>query len=402
MTGVSPTGDPPIEWSEQKNVRWKVEIPGRGSATPVVWEDRIYVLTAVPVGKQRSQEEVSWSKNRGVEAPTHHEFVVLALSREDGSVVWRQTSRTEIPHEGKQQNNSYASASPITDGEHVIASFGSRGLYCYDMDGNLQWEKDLGNMRTRFSYGEGASPALAGDTIVLTWDHLGQSFIVALDKNTGKELWRSSRDEITTWATPLIVEHGGKQQVITTGTNKVRSYDLTTGEIVWESPGLTMNAIPTPVESGGVVYVTSGYQGNAAWAIRLSDAKGVIEGTSAVVWEHHRDTPYVPSPLLYGDNLYMIKSNSGILTNLNTHTGQSHYGPLRLKGISRIYASPVGAAGRVYIVGRDGNALVVEDSTEYRVLASNRLDDGFDASPAIVDNEIYLRGYRYLYRISED
>lgn len=402
MTGVSPNGDPPLEWSEEKNVRWKVAISGRGSATPIVWEDRLYVLTAVPVGKPQRRQEVSWSRNRGVEAPTQQEFVVLALSREDGSVVWRRTARTEVPHEGKQQNNSYASASAITDGEYLIAYFGSRGLYCYDMEGNLQWEKDLGDMRTRNSFGEGSTPGLHGNTIVVNWDHLGQSFTVALDKLTGKELWRANRDEITSWATPLIVEHDGKHQVITTGTNRVRSYDLATGEVVWESPGLTMNSIPTPVEVDGIVFVTAGFRGNAAWAIRLSEAKGEIEGTAAVLWEHHRDTPYVPSPLLYGDNLYITKSNSGILSRFNLRTGQSHYGPQRLDGISEIYASPVGAAGRVYIFGRDGNALVLEDSEEYKILAKNSLDDGFDASPAIVDKEMYLRGYKYLYRISEE
>jgi outer membrane protein assembly factor BamB len=401
MTGVSPKGDPPIEWSEQKNLRWKVAIPGRGSATPIIWEDRIYVLTAVPVGHQPRQD-VSWSRNRGVETPTEQEFVVLALSREDGSVVWRQAPRREVPHEGKQQNNSYASASAVTDGTHLFAHFGSRGLYCYDMNGTLQWEKDLGDMRTRNSYGEGSTPALSGNTLVVNWDHLGQSFIVAFDKNSGKELWRANRDEVTSWATPLIVEHGGRKQVITTGTNRVRSYDLATGEMVWEGPGLTLNSIPSPVESDGVVYVTAGFRGSAAWAIRLSDAKGDIEGTAAVVWEHHRDTPYIPSPLLYGDNLYLIKSNSGILSSFNAPTGQKHYGPLRLEGISEIYASPVGAGGRVYIIGRDGNALVIEDSTDYKILAKNSLEDGFDASPAIVDSEMYLRGYRYLYRISED
>jgi outer membrane protein assembly factor BamB len=243
---------------------------------------------------------------------------------------------------------------------------------------------------------------LHGDRVVINWDHEGQSFIVTLDKNTGKEIWRRERDEVTSWATPLVVDHDGRSQVITTGTNKVRSYDLENGETLWEGPGLTVNSIPTPIESEGIVYVMAGYRGNVARAIRLEFAKGDISDSPAVLWEVGRDTPYVPSPLLYGDYLYMTKSNSGILSILEKQSGRVLNGPLRLEGISEIYASPLGAAGRVYILGRGGNALVIENSSELKVLASNTLDDGFDASPAVVGNEMYLRGYRYLYKITEE
>ena len=413
-SGVALQGDPPVEWGEDLNVAWKVEIPGRGSATPVIWNDRIFVLTAVPVegdaapsnggghgldetpGRPRRQRQ----RGRAVPLPAQ-EFVVLAIDRATGAVLWRQTARREMPHENKQPNNSWASASAITDGTHMIAHFGSRGLYCYDMDGNPVWERDLGDMQTRSAFGEGSSPALFGNTIVLTWDHEGQSFIVALDKSTGEELWRDDRDEPTSWATPLIVEINGRPQAITGATNRVRSYDLETGEIVWEGDGLTMNVIPSPVASDGIAYLMSGYRGNALRAISLERARGDISGSDAVIWEHNRDTPYVSSPLLYGDTLYFLKSNSGILSAFDVTTGKPHFGPVRLEGISEVYASPVGVAGHVYVLGRDGNALVLAVGPELRILAQNSLDDGFDASPAIVGDEIYLRGYRYLYRISE-
>ncbi len=180
------------------------------------------------------------------------------------------------------------------------------------------------------------------------------------------------------------------------------SYDLETGEIVWSGPGLTLNAIPSPVENDGIVYVTSGFRGNAAFAVRLSEAKGDITGTSAILWQIDRDTPYVPSPLLYEDILYLVKSNSGILTALDAKTGKAHYGPVRLEGIFEIYASPVAVNGRVYILGRDGTGLVLDNGPELEILATNSLDDGFDASPAIVGDEMYLRGYHHLYRISEN
>ena len=391
MTGVAPSADPPSEWNEDNNVRWKVEIPGKGLGTPIVWDDRVFILTAIPVGPDNASA-----------LETDHEFVTLAIRREDGSLLWRQTARSGRPHQGKRDNASFASASAITDGEHVIAFFGSRGLYCYDMEGNLQWEKDLGDMNIRNSFGEGATPALYEHTVVITWDHQGPSFIVALDKGTGEELWRQDRDEIDTWATPLVVAHEGRHQVITSGTHRVRSYDLASGRVVWEDDGLTMNPIPSPVFADGVVYLMSGYRGNAMRAIRLADAPGLVTGREAVLWEYNQDTPYVPSPLLYGENLYFIKSNSALLTNLNVNTGEVNYGPLRLERLEEVYASPVGAAGRVYLLGREGNALVIEDGPEFKIIARNSLDDGFDASPAIAGREIYLRGYRYLYRVSTD
>jgi outer membrane protein assembly factor BamB len=431
MDGVAREGNPPVEWSETKNVRWKVALPGLGSSTPVIWKDRLYILAAVPTDGSVPRAPYSSAAPAGgppgggppgsgppgsgpgggrrggpgggpaAEPQIEQEFTVFAINRADGKVAWKRVARKEAPHEGKQPNNSFASGSAIVDGTHVIAYFGSRGLYCYDMDGKLVWDKDLGDQQTRNNFGEGATPALHGDTLVVTWDHEGQDFVVALDKKTGKELWRRDRDEPTTWATPLVVEHAGRRQVVTAGTNKVRSYDLETGEQVWEAPGLTPNAIPTPVEHQGVVYVTAGYRGNAARAIKLAGAKGDLAGTPAIVWQTERDTPYVPSPLLYQGVLYLVKSNSGVLSALDGATGQTLYGPQRLEGVAEIYASPLGAAGRVYVVGRDGNTLVLEGGREYKVLAKNSLDDGFDASPVVVGDEMYLRGYRALYRISK-
>ena len=313
-------------------------------------------------------------------------------------------AREELPHEGYQQpNGSYASGSAVTDGKRLYAFFGSWGLYAYDMDGEPQWEVDLGTRFMRNAFGEGTTPALHGDTLVVTWDHIGgESFVAALDARSGEERWRAHRDEIDTWATPLVVEHDGRAQVITPAMNQVYSYDLKTGDTVWRSRGTTMNAIPSPVHAGGIVYVTSGYRGNNLQAIRLADARGDIAGTGAIVWELNRDTPYVPSPLLYDDALYLLKSNDGILSAFDPATGEPHYALQRLQGIPNVFASPVGAAGRVYITGRDGATLVIRQGDRYEVLAVNRLDDGFDASPALVDDELYLRGYRHLYKIADE
>lgn len=403
-TGVAPNADPPTEWSEKKNVDWKVEIPGKGSASPIIWGDTLYVLTAVPTGETKEVAKPQKSSQerqgpRGVQPSHAQQFTILALGRKDGEVKWQKVLREEVPHQGTHSTGTWASNSPITDGQRIYAYFGSRGLYCLDMDGTLIWEKDLGDMQTRRSFGEGSSPALYEDTIVINWDHEGDSFIVALDKATGAETWRRDRDEITSWSTPLVVEHGGRRQVIVSATDRVRSYDLKSGETLWEASGMTVNAIPTPVHTDGVVVVTSGFRGNALLAIRLAGASGDVTGTDSIVWSLDRDTPYTPSPLLYGSQLYFLKTNDGILSSYDAKTGKKYFGPVRLDGVPNIYASPVGAGNRVYIAGRDGATVVLESGAEFKVLAVNELDDGFDASPAVVGNEIYLRG-KHLYRIS--
>ncbi|HSG01974.1 MAG TPA: PQQ-binding-like beta-propeller repeat protein [Vicinamibacterales bacterium] len=389
MTGVSTTAIPPVEWSESKHIRWKLPIPGRGSASPVVWGDRVFLLSAV--------------SESGATAPgVLHKFVVMAVDRNTGDVVWERTAREDAPHEGThRENGTYASSSAVTDGEHVIASFESRGLYAYDMDGTLVWQKDLGDKRMRNEFGEGTTPALFGHHLVVVWDHQGQSFIVALDKRTGEELWRRDRDEIDSWFTPLIVEVNGRPQVVTGAMNRIRSYDLETGDVVWHTAGLTMNPIPSPVAADGLVVLMSGYRGNSLKAIRLNDARGDITGTSAIAWTYERDTPYVPSPLLYEGILYMLKSNNGILSVFDAKTGTPHYLTQRLDAVPNVFASPVGAAGRVYIPGREGSTVVLKHGPSLEVLAVNALDDGFDASPALVDGEIYLRGYKHLYCIAE-
>lgn len=401
--------NPPLTWSETENVRWKVAIPGMGHATPIVWEEKIFVQTAIQGEEQKVKEPdddnpfSGFFRQRGGGPTNTYQFALLAINRSDGSILWQKTLREEVPHEGTHQDASFASNSPVTDGEYVYAYFGSRGLYCVDMDGNVKWEKDIGEMRKSNAFGEGSCPVLYGNTLIIVQDHEGPtpSFIIALDKRNGDVLWKTERDERTTWTTPLVVEQDGKPQVIVPATNRTRSYDLATGKLLWECGGLTRNVIPTPVADDGFVYVTSGFRGNSLQAIRLDVAKDDITNSDAIVWQHNRNTPYVPSPLLYQDALYFLKSNDGILSAFNIKTGEANYGPERLQGISNVYSSIVGAAGRVYIASRNGTVLVVKHSPTFQVLATNKLDDSFNASPVIVGSELYLRGQAYLYCIAE-
>ena len=406
QTGLSLNATPPTTWSESANLAWKVELPGPGHATPVIWGNRIFVLSAVSLpsnSKEQTPPPPSGGPPRQAKPTTLHQFTVTALSRKDGSTLWQTVAREEIPHEGGHLTASQASASPITDGKHVWASFGSRGLYCLDAaTGKIKWEVDLGEMRTRNEFGEGASPVIHGDLIVVVWDHEGESFIVALNKHTGKEQWRTPRDEPTSWATPLVIEDDGKSLVLVPGTNKVRAYDLKTGKEVWSTSGLGLNCIPTPVTDGETAWVMSGYREPAGLAINYRGAKGDLTNTEAIAWKLEQGLSYVPSPLLYDGTLYFLERFKGMLLSYDLKTGEEHYGKQRLEGIGNTYASLVGAAGRVYVLDRDGNALVFKHGKKFEEVARNKLDDAFDASPVIVGDELALRGHQFLYKVVEE
>jgi outer membrane protein assembly factor BamB len=401
--GVAPIGDPPVEWGEDRNIRWKVGIPGTGYSSPIVWGDRVFVTTAIRTGHEvPGGPNIPAGMERGHQVASHiYQFLVLAISRRDGSILWQRVAREEAPVGVNQLHNSWASHSPVTDGRYVYAYFGSNGLYCYDMEGTLQWERDLGDMNTARGNGEGNSPVLHGDRIIINWDHEGASFIVALDKRTGDQLWMVPRDETTSWSSPFIVEHDGRHQIIVSATNRVCAYDPVTGALIWECAGLKGFVIPTPVTAHGIVYAMSGHQRNALLAIRLAGAQGDISGSDAILWQDDRNTSYVSSPLVYDDALYFLKHSKGFLSRLDAMTGRQSY-IQRLPNIRDIFASPVAARDRIYLVDRDGNALVIRHGPEFEVLAQNKLDDGFEASPAVVDRELYLRGRTYLYCIAED
>ncbi len=401
--------DPPITWSETKNVRLKIPIPGRGLSSPVVWGDRVFVMSAVPLdptGYAAAQQAAADKQTRGEwppkVAPLEQRFLVMAFSRADGGLLWQRMAAQSVPHEGHYVDSSWSCASPVTDGKRLVAHFGSRGTYAYDLDGQLLWDVDLGDMTTRNSFGEGSSPAMFGDTVVINWDHEGDSFVVALDAGTGRERWRTARTgEVTSWATPLIVEVGDRQQVVVPATGKSRGYDLGSGRELWSVSGMTTNVIPSPVALDGHVFLTSGYRGSMLQAIALDRAQGPLEETKAVVWSYDRDTPYVPSPLLYDGALYFLKRFDNILTVLDAKTGSVVRGAERLTGLGDIWASPVGAAGRIYLFDREGKALVLSAGQSVAVLAQNQLDGVVDATPAVVEREMWVRTRTHLYCLAE-
>lgn len=394
-TGSTPVGNPPVEFSETKNVKWKVAIPGKGHATPIVWGNQIIVQTAVATDQKAAAPDSTASS----QTEFIHQFKVISIDKSSGKTNWQTTVKEELPLERTHELSSWASNSPATDGENIYAFFGSRGLYCLDLQGKVKWERDFGQMEIVASFGEGSSPTVYGDKVFVQWDHQQKSYLYALDKNTGKEAWTAERDEITSWATPLVVEVNGKAQLITSATNKVISYDAQTGAVIWECTGMTRNVIPNPMYADGILYLMSGFRGNAIKAIDLANAKGDITASSAILWEYNQDAPYTPSPVLMDGKLYFLKGNSGVMTCLDAKDGKVLYSNQKVEGVGNIFSSPTGCKDRLYFAST-GLVAVVKAGSEYSLMATNTLDDTFHASPVIIGNDLFLRGFKSLYCIS--
>jgi len=405
-TGVGPHADPPVAWSEEQNVRWKVPLAGSGQSTPIVWDQRLYLTSAVPTEELPAPIHDT-SPGSHDDAPITHRqaLVVSARARADGAPLWETEVWEGVPHQGAHVSATFASSSPVTDGERVYASFGSRGVYGLDRDGGVRWRADLGQMQVKHGHGEGSSPALFGDTLVVTCDHEGPSFVVALAAESGEERWRAARDEPTSWSTPLALEHEGVAQVIVPGSNRVRSYRLSDGAVLWECGGLSHNIVASPVAGEGLVFIGSSYETRALLALRLGGPDD-LTGRERIAWRRTQGTPYVPSLLLLDGALYFLGHYQNVMTRVEARTGANAPGAFRLEGLRDIYASPLAAAGgdapRIYVTDLDGDTLVLGAGETPHVLARNHLDDSFAASAAAVDGELFLRGARYLYCLARE
>ncbi len=402
--GVAPDANPPTSWSETENLAWKVPIEGRGKGTPIVSGQRLFLLSAVALEGDLPVPDVippdTPNINRhpqvvGTWKPQRLE--VLCLDRSTGEQLWREVACEVMPHQSHHNKGCFAPQSPVTDGEHLYVYFGSFGLYCYDLEGELAWKKDFEPQAIEDSLGEGSSPALHGDRLVIVVDTERQSFVVAIDKKTGEELWRQDRDETSNWSTPRILSHGGREEVVVNGAT-VHSYDLATGEPLWSCGGHTAGAIPMPAVGHGLVFTASGWQRDLLQAISLGQ-RGDLTGSEGVAWSLRRGVPYVPCPMLWGEELYVLEDQS-FFSCLDARSGDPHYLKHRLPGNPSFSASPVGAADRIYLASEEGSTVVLRRGAEAEVLAVNDLDEAFFASPAIVGEQIYLRGERYLYCFS--
>ena len=391
-TGMA-RGDAPLRWDDKTNVRWKSEVSGRGHSTPVIAGDKLFLTTAVPTGKR-----IAYT-GRGTDGGIEHRFDVLAVDRASGKTVWRRTATVATPHEGYHHlYGSFASNSPVTDGKRVFAFFGSRGLFAYDLNGALLWNKDFGvRMRMDGAWGEGTPLTLHDNRLLLHFDHLDLGFLVMLDPATGKELWRVNRTEGYNWAAPFVAIHEGRRQVVMSG-QIVRGYDFEDGALLWEAAGLGENSVPQPVQHGDLVFAMSGHNVRMLLAIRLG-RRGTLTGTDGIAWSTARGVSYTPSPLVHDNRLYVL-TDSGLLSNFNASTGAPLYQQRRLPKPYNFKASPVGANGKLYLATEEGDVVVVRMGDSFEVLATNTLaGQSFISSPVIVDGDIYLRSQTHLFRI---
>ena len=406
-TGVADDPNVPDTWSATRNVVWKTEIPGSGWSSPVLWGDRIFVTSVISaVAPEAPKKGLYFGGNREAIPTDEHRWMVYAVDWKTGKIVWERELHRGAPASSHHLKNTYASETPVTDGERVYAYFGNVGLFVFDMDGKPVWSQKWGAFRTRYGWGTAASPVLYKDRIYVVDDNDERSFLVALDKRTGKQIWRVERDEGSNWSTPFIWETERRTEIITSGTRKVRAYDLD-GKLLWELGGMSSIVIPTPFAQHGLLFLASGYVGDQVrpvYAVRAG-ARGDIslkEGETSneyIAWYQRQAGPYNPSPLVYGDYYYTLLDR-GIFTCHDARTGREVYGKQRIDPeASAFTASPWAANGKIFALSEDGDTFVIQTGPEFKVLANNSLDEMCMATPAVARGSLIIRTATKLYRI---
>lgn len=391
----------PERWSETENVVWKADIPGWGWSSPVIWGGKIFVTSAV--GENELKKPVIGGYPGGRVKPTDvHRWMVYCLDSETGRIVWEREAHKGIPPEQRHPKNSYANATPITDGQRVYAYIGNIGLFCYDMDGKPLWEQRWGSFPMRGGWGPGASPVLHKDRLYLVNDNERESFLLALDSATGKQIWRVERDEKSNWSTPYVWENDIRTELVTIGTGKVRSYDLD-GNLLWELSGTSGLVSLTPLAKHGLLYLGAGYHYGPLYAIRPG-ASGDISlqpGETAnewIAWSQRRGSGIHPCYLISDERLYVL-FDAGLFTCYNATTGETVFPRQRLDtGGGRFYASPWAYNGRVFLLNEDGTTWVVDDGPEFKLVRKNKLNDPAWATPAIARGSLFIRTFTGLYR----
>jgi outer membrane protein assembly factor BamB len=408
--GVSNDKNLPTEWSDTKNVLWKAALPGKGFSQPIIWDNKVFLTadieggpapaTHAPPKHMLGDKEFKHPEWDGVDKL--HTFKTICLNRDTGKILWEQTSYTGVVFDYRHKRGNYAAPTAVTDGKYVISYFGSEGVYCYDFNGKLIWKKDLGHIST-FGMGVGASPVLHENLVIFVCDqNLGvpkDSFMVALDKKTGKEVWRVARPIQGSWATPVIVKNAGRTELITSGNEFLISYDPGTGKELWRAGGLKSHAIATPVIGHGLAVLSSGYPSKVVTAVRLGSS-GNLDGTDKIAWKYNKGTAYVPSPIMYGDYVYLM-SDAGILTCLNAKTGEVVYEGGRVPVATKFYgASPVAFDGKILLTSDDGDTFVIKAGPKHEVLGQNSIGEPCRTSIAIADGKLFIRGDKHLFCIA--
>jgi outer membrane protein assembly factor BamB len=405
--GVSDEKGLPTEWSNEANVKWKTALPGRGVSSPIVWSDHIFLTTsiegAVIEGAQaikHMDEGKEFKHPDSVGGNRSQTLKVLSIDRNTGKILWERTAYEGRVYDDHHKKGSYAASTPATDGKYVYAFFGSEGLYCYDFKGTQVWKQSFGGIAT-LGMGTAASPVLFQNLVILQCDEDAgeKSFIVAVDKNTGKQVWRTPRKVQASWATPILVRAAGRTELITSGNEFVISYDPATGKEYWRCRGLESNAIPTPLAGHNMVFISAGYPAKRTIAIKLGGS-GDLTNSPNIAWKYEKGTAYVPSPILYGDYIYLT-TDRGILTCLDARTGEIKYEGGRVPVPATFTASPVAFDGKILLTSEDGDTFVVKAGPKHELLKTNSLGEAVYASPAVSDGKIFIRSDKSLYCIGK-
>jgi len=406
--GISAEKNLPAEWSPTQNIQWKTPIPGRGHASPIIWGKRIFLTTSLEGPVVPGAKPVKHIRNGqvfvhpdSVGADRSYTLKVLSLDRDTGKILWERTAYEGIVYDDRHRKGSYASCTPVTDGQYVFAFFEAEGLYCYDFDGKLVWKTSLGKI-AKMGLGNGVSPVLYENLVILQCDQEdggteAGSFIMAVDKKTGQEAWRTPRTHRKTWATPLLVRAPQRAELIASGAETIVSYDPATGKEWWRCQGVAGHAIPSAVAGHGLVFVSAGYPTKRALAIRLGGS-GDLTGTPNVVWRYDKGTAYVASPILYGDYFYLT-SDKGILTCLDARTGEVKYEGGRVPVPASFTASLIAFDGKLLLSSEDGETFVIKAGPAHEVLRTNSLGEPIYASPAVAAGRLFIRGEKNLYCI---
>jgi outer membrane protein assembly factor BamB len=396
----------PDTWSATQNVAWKAPIPGIGWSSPVVWGDHVFLTTVVNTTQQEAPKPGFYLGDWPASSAPHR-WMVYDIDFKTGKVHWEREVSSAPPGNAKHLKNSYASETPVTDGERVYFYFGNSGLYAFDFDGRQVWAKPIGPFKTRNNWGTGASPVLHGDRIYIVNDNDEQSFLAAYDKRTGAEVWKVNRTEGTNWSTPFVWEHAQRTEIVTSGSDAVRSYDLA-GTLLWELKGMSTISIPTPFASHGMLFISSGYIADPlrpAYAIKPGASgdislKGDETSNSSIAWALRTGAPYNPTPLVHGDTYYTL-FDRGFFTAHDVRTGKEIYPRQRISSDAAGFtASPWAYNGKIFAVSEEGDTYVMQAGPEFKVLAKNSLGEMTLASPAVAHGSLLIRTGSNLYKIT--
>ena len=406
--GVAPDGPLPDTWDTTKHVAWKTPIPGLGWSSPIVWGDKVFVTSVVSDGKVEDPKKGLYFGGERAKAPTEeHRWMVYCIDLPTGKILWERTAFKGVPATGRHIKNSYASETPVTDGDRVYAYFGNVGVFCFDMNGKECWSWKSGSYKTFASWGTAASPVLHKDRLYIQNDNEEKSYLVALDKRSGEEVWRAEREEKSNWSTPFVWVNDQRTEIVTSGKGKVRSYDLN-GKLLWELRGMSSITIPTPFARHGLLYVSSGYildKTRPIYAIRPGASGDITlkddqENSDHVAWCNRLAGPYNPTPIVYGDNLYVLYDR-GIVACYDARTGKEVYAKQRIPSANAFTASPWAYNGKIFCLSEEGDTFVIQAGPEFKILGKNSLEEMCLATPAVVGDSVLVRTAANLYRIRQ-